>query len=73
MLTYKTRKTSNNINNSLVRVLWIKNNNGLEISLNSKDYTKIINYHIQDIIENNSNVDQIVYHNSIGNDKLIIL
>ena len=55
-------------------LVWLKqNNNGLLVSLDRNNYTKIINYHIQDIILNNSNMNQIVYTDSLGNDKLILL
>jgi hypothetical protein len=53
-------KISEVIQKNLSSVLWIKNNNGLSISQDDNIYESI-QYNIQDIIDNNSNMTQIVY------------
>jgi hypothetical protein len=56
----------------LFRCLWIKNNNGLNISSDSGRYS-VVNQSITNIIDNNSNMNQLVYTDSSGNKQLILL
>jgi hypothetical protein len=56
----------------LFRCLWIKNNNGLNISSDSGRYNAI-NYNITNILDNNSNMNQLVYTDMSGNKQLILL
>jgi hypothetical protein len=66
-------KSSITLPEGLFRCLWVKNDNGLSVSLNNSNYMNVPNYNIVDIIDNNSNMNQLVYTDTNGNQRLILL
>ena len=58
--------------NTLFKILWFKADSGLNISTNKGQYT-YVQQHICNIINNNNNINQLVYVDLSGNSNLILI